>query len=165
MFRTHPRVKEFVGSCMKKEVIELSRPELFVSNVELGFKFARIILILILILIFIPILILIIILILILILIMILIICLSHASSTGSWSSRSTVEELICVGEQRRAEHRSLPSITTQQIHHADRKNTKYEAWTQIQVQIAKKYCKEKKSSVEPHPSNPTRGRQAGKPA
>ena len=45
MFRTHPRVKEFVGSCMKKEVIELSRPELFVSNVELGFKFARIILI------------------------------------------------------------------------------------------------------------------------
>ena len=41
MFRTHPRVKEFVGSCMKKEVIELSRPELFVSNVELGFKFAR----------------------------------------------------------------------------------------------------------------------------
>ena len=47
MFRTHPRVKEFVGSCMKKEVIELSRPELFVSNVELGFKFARIILILI----------------------------------------------------------------------------------------------------------------------
>ena len=47
MFRTHPRVKEFVGSCMKKEVIELSRPELFVSNVELGFKFARIILIII----------------------------------------------------------------------------------------------------------------------
>ena len=45
MFRTHPRVKEFVGSCMKKEVIELSRPGLFVSNVELGFKFARIILI------------------------------------------------------------------------------------------------------------------------
>ena len=30
---------------MKKEVIELSRPGLFVSNVELGFKFARIILI------------------------------------------------------------------------------------------------------------------------
>ena len=57
MFRTHPRVKEFVGSCMKKEVIELSRPELFVSNVELGFKFARIILIIILILILILILI------------------------------------------------------------------------------------------------------------
>ena len=49
MFRTHPRVKEFVGSCMKKEVIELSRPELFVSNVELGFKFARIILIILII--------------------------------------------------------------------------------------------------------------------
>ena len=96
---------------------------------------------------------------------MILIVCLSHASSTGSRSSRNTVEELICGGEQRRAEHRSLPSITTQQIHHADRTNTKYEAWTQIQVKIAKKYCKEKKSSVEPHPSNPTRGRQAGKPA
>ena len=101
----------------------------------------------------------------IIIIIMLLIVCLSHASSTGSWSSRSRVEELICGGEQRRAEHRSLPSITTQQIHHADRTNTKYEPWTQIQVEIAKKYCKEKKSSVEPHPSNPTRGRQAGKPA